>query len=162
MTREELLKSKEYWITKIQLDLFELINDYMTKNKINRTQLAKKLGVSKGYITQVLNGNFDHKISKLVELATAFGKVPLLEYKDFRQYVHEDRIGINKEAKYIDIIAINISAEAINKKNTTKTYLKTGSISAMGIRRSFNYNTMKGLIMESSLKNPRPFEFCHN
>lgn len=81
MKREDLLKSKEYWTTKIQLDLFELINEYMIENKLNRTQLAEKLGVSKGYITQILNGDFDHKVSKLVELALAFGKAPILEYK---------------------------------------------------------------------------------
>ena len=66
-TREELLSSKEYWIAKIQIDLFRQFEEYLKENKLNRTQLAEKLGVTKGYISQVLNGDFDHRISKFVE-----------------------------------------------------------------------------------------------
>jgi transcriptional regulator with XRE-family HTH domain len=51
----------------------------MEREGINRTQLAEHLGVSKGYVSQLLNGNFDHKISKLVELALAIGLCPKLE-----------------------------------------------------------------------------------
>lgn len=86
MTREELLKSREYWITKIQLDLFELIENYRKENHLTKTQLAEKLGVTKGYISQILNGDFDHKISKLVDLALAFGKVPVVKYENIEQY----------------------------------------------------------------------------
>ncbi len=41
----------------------------MQKENLTRTKLAEKLHVTKGYVTQVLNGNFDHKLSKLIELA---------------------------------------------------------------------------------------------
>ena len=53
MKREELLNSKEYWLSKIQIDLFNEIEKYMQRNDLNRTQLAEKLGVSKGYISQI-------------------------------------------------------------------------------------------------------------
>ena len=69
MKREELLNSKEYWLSKIQIDLFNEVEMFMEKNNLNRTQLAEKLGVSKGYISQILNGNADHRISKLIELS---------------------------------------------------------------------------------------------
>lgn len=105
MKREELLKSKEYWITKIQLDLFELINKYMKENNLNKTQLATKLGVSKGYITQILNGNFDHKISKLIELSLAFNRVPVLEYEKINDYLFDDYHGLlDKQRKQIQIV----------------------------------------------------------
>lgn len=81
MTRDELLNSREYWITKIQLDLFNQLESYMTDNNISRTQLAEKLGVTKGYVSQILNGDFDHKISKLVDLALAIGQVPVITYE---------------------------------------------------------------------------------
>ena len=54
----------------------------MKDKKLNRSQLAKKLGVTKGYITQVLNGDFDHRISKLVDLSLAINKY-------MRYYNHE-------------------------------------------------------------------------
>ncbi len=81
MTREELLTSKEYWITKIQLDLFDAIKKYLKKHNLNKTKLSEELGFSKSYITQVLNGDFDHKISKFVELALACNKAPILHFR---------------------------------------------------------------------------------
>lgn len=57
---------------------------------MNSSQLAKHLGCSKGYVSQLLNGNFDHKISKLVELSLAIGKAPILEYKDVSEYILEN------------------------------------------------------------------------
>ena len=57
-----------------------MIERYMKNNNLSRTELAHKLGVSKGYISQVLNGDFDHRLSKLVELSMAVGMVPQISY----------------------------------------------------------------------------------
>lgn len=89
-TRDELLKNKGYWTAKLQTELFREINTFMQEKGMNNTQLAAFLGCSKGYVSQLLNGDFDHKISKLVELSLAIGKVPLLEYKDMEQLIKED------------------------------------------------------------------------
>ena len=90
MKREELLKSKEYWIGKIQLNLFELIEDFMKNNNLSRLEFAKKLGVTKGYVSQILNGEFDHRISKFVELTLAVGKVPNFKFDDLKQFIIDD------------------------------------------------------------------------
>ncbi len=95
MEREELLKSREYWITKIQIEMFEMIENYRTEKKINRTQLAKELNFTKGYISQVLNGDFNYKISTLVDMALAVGKVPILKFEDEYKYIENDELGIN-------------------------------------------------------------------
>lgn len=89
MTRNELLNSREYWIAKIQLDLFSQLDKYMLENNISRTQLAEKLGVTKGYVSQILNGDFDHKVSKLVDLALVMGKVPEITYISLDKYENE-------------------------------------------------------------------------
>lgn len=81
MKKKELIRNKGYWIAKIQLDLFEELTNYMKKNNLTRTKLAKKLGVSKGYVTQVLNGDFDHRISKLVDLALSIEKIPIVKFE---------------------------------------------------------------------------------
>jgi transcriptional regulator with XRE-family HTH domain len=91
MKREELLKNKEYWIVQIQNDLFGIMNEFMKKRKMNRTALADRLGVSKGYVTQIFNGDFDHKVSKLVELSLASGKVPVLNFVDIDKFIKEDK-----------------------------------------------------------------------
>jgi transcriptional regulator with XRE-family HTH domain len=115
MQRDELLRSNGYWIAKIQMDLYNQILDYMKKNNLNRTQLAKKLGVTKGYITQVLNGEFNHRLSKLVELSLAIGRVPKIEYEDLDKFIIDDEIG------YIPISwkLWNNKYEPIEYSNTT-------------------------------------------
>lgn len=90
MEREELLESKSYWITSIQLELFTAIETYMKKNKLNKTQLAEKLKFSKGYISQVLNGDFDHKLSKMVELSLSCDTIPLIFFVDKETFVKND------------------------------------------------------------------------
>ena len=93
MKRSELLKSPEYWTTEIQLKVFDLIEKYRLRNGLTKKEIAEKLGVSKGYITQILNGDFDHKVSKLVELSLAFDKVPVLYFVDADKYIADDAAG---------------------------------------------------------------------
>ena len=89
MERAELLKSEGYWTAKLQIDLYRELEAFMKKNKMNCTQLAKHLGCSKSYVSQLLNGNFDHKVSKLVKLAIAIGKAPVIEFKDIESVSKE-------------------------------------------------------------------------
>jgi predicted XRE-type DNA-binding protein len=86
MKRKELIKNKGYHITKIQNELFRQLHDFMTKNNMNRTQLAEHLGFSKGYVSQVLNGNFDFKLSKLVELSLAMGMIPEIKFTPIDEF----------------------------------------------------------------------------
>lgn len=86
MKRAELLKSAGYWIAKIQTDLYRELLSFMKRTHKNSSQLAEYLGCSKGYVSQLLNGNFDHKISKLVELSLAIGKAPNIEFMDISNY----------------------------------------------------------------------------
>lgn len=90
MTREELIKDEGYVTTGFQLKLLNLIEDYMEKNNLNRDKLAKKLGVTKGYISQLLNASYDHKISKLVNLALACDTMPLLFFVDLNKFITDD------------------------------------------------------------------------
>jgi hypothetical protein len=94
MTRSELLGNREFWINQIQNDLFGLIEEYMKTNKLNRTQLANELKVTKGYVTQVLNGDFDHKISKFVDLSLFSGKVPFINFVDLNKLIKDDKEGL--------------------------------------------------------------------
>ncbi len=93
MTREELIQSKEYWIAKLQIDLFNEVEAYMKKNGLNRTQFAEKLGVSKGYISQVLNGDADHRMSKFVEFALSIGLVPSVTFEKIEELALREKNG---------------------------------------------------------------------
>ncbi|MDE5904729.1 helix-turn-helix transcriptional regulator [Duncaniella sp.] len=72
-------ESSAYWTQLVQLMIFDNIKRYLDENHLTRTEFATRLGVSKGYVSQILNGDFDHKLSKLVELALACDMVPRIE-----------------------------------------------------------------------------------
>jgi transcriptional regulator with XRE-family HTH domain len=78
--RNELLCSKEYWMVKMQSDLIHEVETFMAAKGMNRAQLADYLGYSRGYITQLLSGAYDSKISKIVELALSIGLAPEIHF----------------------------------------------------------------------------------
>jgi transcriptional regulator with XRE-family HTH domain len=98
---EELIQTETYWLTRFQAMLFNAINEYMKTQQLNRKQLADKLGVSKGYITQVMNGDFDHKISTFIKLVLAAQKVPDLKLISLDDFIAKQSavIQINTEYK---------------------------------------------------------------
>src|ERR1700747_1505397 len=90
MERTELLKSKEYWVSQFQIALFETVENYLKEKKITRSQFAEKMGVSKGYVSQILNGDFDHKISKYVELLLACEMAPVIKPVGLNEFIEKD------------------------------------------------------------------------
>ncbi len=82
MTQEELQNSVSKVATKLQDNLRNEILLFMEHNGMNKAQLAEYLGCTKGYVTQLLNGEFDHKLSKFVELSLAIGKVPEIRFTE--------------------------------------------------------------------------------
>lgn len=91
MTREELLKSPAYWTMGLQMELYRQILAFMESRHMNKTQLAEYLGCTKGYVTQLLNGDFDHKLSKFVELSLAINKIPEITFSDVDEYIISDQ-----------------------------------------------------------------------
>lgn len=101
-TQEELIRSRGYWIANIQMDLFRCVDEYMKKNNLNRSQLADKLGVTKGYVSQILNGEFNHRVATFVDLSLAIGKVPKVEFEDLEEMIHNVQEGyVVKKWKFI-------------------------------------------------------------
>lgn len=100
MEREDLLRNPEYWIANAQIMLYNCADSFMKSTGKNRTQLAEHLGVSKGYVSQLLNGDYDHKLSKLVELSLAFGYIPKLNFIPFDEYIEKDSFMKNKKELY--------------------------------------------------------------
>jgi transcriptional regulator with XRE-family HTH domain len=129
MTREDLLRSKEYWLVQIQNNLFNLIEQYLKDQNIKRTKLADKLGVTRGYVTQILNGDYDHKISKLVDLALAINKAPVISYVDLDNYIDRDN-GNDDVTTFVEMNkseGSQLSYDALlNLSNTSGGELTTG------------------------------------
>lgn len=90
MDRKEILSSPEYWLAKSQIELYNCAETFMTEQNLNRVQLANHLGVSKSYVSQLLNGDYDHRLSKFIQLALAFGYVPKIEFIPIEQVLSSD------------------------------------------------------------------------
>ena len=89
LSQEQLFQTNEYWLEIIQNEIFRELSAYMKAKNLNQTQLAKEFGVSKGYISQILNGNFNFSLSKLIELALKIKKVPEIHFKSIDEYILE-------------------------------------------------------------------------
>jgi transcriptional regulator with XRE-family HTH domain len=146
MERTDLIKSREYWIAEMQLKLFSVIETYQKENNLSRTQIAEKLGVTKGYISQILNGDFDHKISKLVDLSLAFNKVPLLNFIDLENYVANDA----KDLTY-DLIPMPRPRNITFQTSPPTEAEATGKIELTKFTPSFPQTANKGLTEPTGL-----------
>jgi hypothetical protein len=97
MTREELLRSKEYWLGEIQHKFWEICDGPDSKHIfINDTlgyinDLHKHLNMKKKAIRKLLNGSYNGKISQLVAISLHFGKVPIIKFVDIEEIIEKDK-----------------------------------------------------------------------
>ena len=78
----ELRKQPEFILTQLQNELYRELMAYMEKHGLNKKQMAERLGVSPAYVSQVLNGQFNFTVMKLVELSLAIDKVPVFRLEE--------------------------------------------------------------------------------
>ena len=105
-TKEELAKMPEYWMENIQNELYLALKTYMKEHKLNQTELAEKLGFTKGYISQVLHGNFNHSLNKFVELSIAIDKAPNIKLCDLQDYINR----LDVEMKIVHMNPLEITS----------------------------------------------------
>lgn len=82
---KELVNRPEYWLETIQNEIFRQVTEYMKVNNMTQSQLAGQLGVSKGYVSQIMKGEFNYTLKKLIELSLAVGKVPVILFKSLEE-----------------------------------------------------------------------------
>ena len=80
LKHEELIKKPEYWLESIQNEIFRQVAAYLKENNMTQNQLAEQLGVTKGYVSQVMKGEFNYTLKKLIELSLAVGKAPVINF----------------------------------------------------------------------------------
>ena len=90
MERKDVLQEPAYWITQIQIALYDCATRFMSETGKNKTELAQHLGVSKGYVSQLLSGDYNFSITKLVETAMLMGMVPQMTFKSLDEILLQD------------------------------------------------------------------------
>ena len=112
-TREKILNQPSYWVEGINSFLYNAILEYMEINNMNRTELAKYFGISKGRISQILNdGEINFSIEKVVQIALKIDKFPVFEFKDKQEYLKS-----LTTTKYTDEIVVNYENNKFSQVN---------------------------------------------
>jgi predicted XRE-type DNA-binding protein len=93
VSKDDLLKRPNYLLTKYQNEIYRQLVGYIKSNNLTQKDVAERLGVSSAYISQVLNGNFNFTLRKLIEIGLMVGKVPSLEFVDFGEFWRREREG---------------------------------------------------------------------
>ncbi len=84
--RDKKFKYPNYLLTKYQNEIYRQLIDYMKANNLAQKDVAVKLGVSNAYVSQILNGNFNFTLKKLIELGLMMGKIPNIEFVKIEKY----------------------------------------------------------------------------
>lgn len=115
--------SPAYHFTKLQNKLYGEINEFLLAEGMNKTKLADKLGVTKGYISQLLNNGADHKLSKLIKLSLAIGKIPVIEFLEPEVYLKKeyqrrmDRQPLDLEKLNENLVDLHVEIQMVKEDN---------------------------------------------
>ena len=90
------------------LEVTELICQVMEEKGISRTELAKRLGKSKGYISQLLDGEANMTVRTISDVFTALGKGLTILAKDVFAEGEPDRVE-------------RICAASVGRRNASRT-----------------------------------------
>ena len=130
-TREDLLRSAEFWIGTLQNQIYNFILNKKEAEGLTQKELAKKLGLSKGRISQIINDdNLNMTMSKFVKLCLALGYVPNYNFEKLDDFIKRDKIeelgavGHN-ESKHVNIkLMFNQTFTYKSETNIMKNYRK--------------------------------------
>jgi transcriptional regulator with XRE-family HTH domain len=90
LKHEELVRKPEYWLETIQNEIFRQLTAYLKDNNMTQNQLAEQLGVTKGYVSQIMKGEFNYTLKKLIELSLAVGKAPVINFMSLVEIISTD------------------------------------------------------------------------
>lgn len=124
--REDLLRTEEYWFETLQNEIYRMVVGHIQENSMTQTQLAENLGVTKGYVSQILNGNFNYTLKKMIELSLALGKAPVFEFKDLNEFIKDDQ---QKRCEILYKPFFNIDLKPLTVKISSGETIKSGNIS---------------------------------
>jgi transcriptional regulator with XRE-family HTH domain len=145
-TRKEIIGTQEYWMETVQGEVYRLLSEFMESNDLNQTQVAAKLNYSSSYISQILNGNFNFTIGKLISLALAVGQVPVLSFKPIDEYLNDEKYPENRYRYtsransdggcFVDMELMEVDLQFIiaDKSITIRNPFSSNSISELSIQ----------------------------
>ncbi|HEY5326834.1 MAG TPA: helix-turn-helix transcriptional regulator [Mucilaginibacter sp.] len=113
MPREKILSSRAYWFEKAQNELFRQFHYYMEEEKINQTQLAERLCISKGRVSQILRGESNFTMKTLIDLALSIRKIAKINYVSIENEVQFDELKRLKKHNFSNVISEKKTSDTI-------------------------------------------------
>lgn len=125
ITREHLLRNERFWTETIQNKIYNDLASYIKTEKISQKEIAKRLGVSKGRISQILNGsNLNFRIDTLVKICLAINKVPNFKFEDIKSFIESDTksnyISCVYNQEHIELSELNNKISFVKNKKEGK------------------------------------------
>jgi len=78
---EKVQKTFDYRLENILLEVGENIALFMKEQNLSRAQMADRLGVSRAYVTKILNGNPNLTIKSLLSLSDVLEKDLVISFR---------------------------------------------------------------------------------
>jgi transcriptional regulator with XRE-family HTH domain len=123
LSKDELLKYPDYLLTKYQLEIYRQMVKYMQEKNLSKGDLAKQMNVSNPYISQILNGNFNYTLKKLIEIGLQIGQVPMLSFIPVEQFQIESTSPTNQS--HVQAQTSNSNANFLALQNNINGYAKS-------------------------------------
>lgn len=102
--RSVLLQKPEFAVEAAKgefiMDVTESICAILEEKKMERKDLANNMNKSKGYISQILNGERNMTLATLAEICHALGYKPAIKFKKHEEHVvYEDSFKVDASAE---------------------------------------------------------------
>jgi transcriptional regulator with XRE-family HTH domain len=161
--KKDLIITPEYWMETIQDEVFRQLTDYMKREELNKTELAGRLNVSKGYISQMLNGAFNFTLKKLIEIALSIGKVPYIKFITPEEYLAIEREAKRKGERDKSINDLHLREQFEDMEATLKRIeeLKEYSVDAYNYCKESYVMRLRFLLKSIQAENTRVELFVH-
>jgi transcriptional regulator with XRE-family HTH domain len=86
------------------MDILQKVIELMknSKNVSNKTELAKRLGKSKGFVSQLFSGDKILNLRMIAQLEEIFNSKFIPSFKDYSEYSSTKKFGIDDYTNYSD------------------------------------------------------------
>lgn len=86
MTRKDIIKTPNYWLSQMQIDIFREIKTYQALNNMSDEEMADFLYMSTYKLQQIMLGNFNLDMYELCEIMVRINIIPKLNLTKIDDY----------------------------------------------------------------------------
>lgn len=98
--RENIINDPGYWVEEINGQLYDAIIRFMEEHKMNRSELAKHLNISKGRVSQLLNdGEINFSLEKFISLSLKIDRIPIIRLE--KKPIDPETVDYSRWAMYL-------------------------------------------------------------